>query len=481
MLMKLLVSAFERARSKLIVERSNDRIRSDSNIKINNIDLKSNGEISSSEIFIIQQQPRSSLSKWLCTTPASIDRSISSSRSNKVRRTSSSRSMKERTNNSISSRTLSVDELHRNNKQFQNIQRRHLSPSSMTGVSHCRQKLSNDTTSHIRFDRLSSTLVNYSDTKKKSQRRNNRKQFEQQIFSTLSHHSGGGDSGYSEESFVTKSFKHSLHTSCPHCHCIQHSSFNNYKKLQKNNSSTESSPSDIINKNEIKNLSNIDYYNKENLSISQSFPHMEILPKVNFQSKQKITRTLTDKRRRNLSCDGSLWMRTSTQKSMTLTSSPVFSEPNHLSLQRHFTTIDMKHCHPLTTYEKPNSNVFGELNLAAIELDSLRTSFSSSAYSSTSSSSSSSTSTNNGKYHRKQTYLVWHEYKNSSLLSTTNGTNIFSVIRGDQVRLLKRIGKSTLLVQKEDDGSIGFLPQSCLACHQINSFLSLKGLKETVL
>ncbi|CAF3166007.1 unnamed protein product, partial [Rotaria sp. Silwood2] len=456
-----------------------------SSIKITNIDTKSNRQISSSGTIIIQQQPRSSLSKWLCTTPASIDRPISSSRSNKVRRTSSWRSLKERTNNSITSRTFSVDELHRNNKQFQNIQRRHPSPSSMTGLSHCQQQLSNDGTNHTRFDRLSSTLVNYSDTKKKIQRRNNRKQFEQQIVSTLSHHSGGGDSGYSEENFATRSFKRSLHTSCPHCHCEQRSSFNNYKKI-KNNSSTESSSSDIISKNEIKKLSYNDYYNKENLSSSQSFPHIKTLPKGNIQSQQKIIRTLADKRRRNLSCDGSIWMRTQTQKPITLTSSPVLSEPNHLPLQRYFTTIDMKHCHPLTTYDKPNSNVFGELNLAAIELDSLRTSFSSTSYSSSSSSassasSSSSTSMNNEKQNRKQIYLVWHEYKNSSLLSTTNGTNMFSVIRGDQVRLLKRIGKSTLLVQKEDDGSIGFLPQSCLAYHQINSFLSLKGLKETVL
>ena len=62
-----------------------------------------------------------------------------------------------------------------------------------------------------------------------------------------------------------------------------------------------------------------------------------------------------------------------------------------------------------------------------------------------------------------------------------DGTKTFAVRRGDQVRLLKRMGKSTLLVQKQDDGSIGFLPQTCLAHHQINSFLSLKGLRETVL
>lgn len=128
------------------------------------------------------------------------------------------------------------------------------------------------------------------------------------------------------------------------------------------------------------------------------------------------------------------------------------------------------------------SHVFGELNLAAIELDSVRT-FNSShpSYSSSSSSSSSSSINLNKSSSQKRTYLVWHEYHNSSLLSTTNGTKIFSVIRGDQVRLLKRIGKSTLLVQKDDDGSIGFLPQSCLAHDQIHSFLSVQGLRETVL
>lgn len=139
---------------------------------------------------------------------------------------------------------------------------------------------------------------------------------------------------------------------------------------------------------------------------------------------------------------------------------------------------------PHSKNPKPHHD-FGELNLAAIELDSVRTFDHSRSSFSSSYSSSSSASINHDKSrshsHRKRTYLVWHEYQNSSLLSATNGTKIFSVIRGDQVRLLKRIGKSTLLVQKEDDGSIGFLPQSCLAHDQINSFLSVKGLRETVL
>jgi hypothetical protein len=301
------------------------------------------------------------------------------------------------------------------------------------------------TTLHTRFDRLSSNLVDYSNPKKKSPRRKQ----QQQIFSTLSHHSGGGDSGYSEESFATRSYQRPLHTSCPHCHCEQRSSFNNYQK-----SSSDSSPS----------------------AIPKSYE--------NFLSDSplKLTRTLADKRRRNLSCDGSLWTRPQSQKGIpivrhNMTSSPVFSEPNHLPLQRHFTTIGTTRCHPSNTYRKTSTNVFGELNLAAIERDSLRTSFSSSSYSSSSSSSSHREKKNSGK----QIFLVWNEYENASLLSKTNGTKTFSVRRGDQVRLLKRMGKSTLLVQKEDDGSIGFLPQTCLAHHQINSFLSLKGLRETVL
>ena len=158
------------------------------------------------------------------------------------------------------------------------------------------------------------------------------------------------------------------------------------------------------------------------------------------------------------------------------TSSPVFSELNHHRLQGHFTTIATSPCQPATTPPEANPKIFGELNLAAIELDSLRTSLSSSSYS-----SSSSSSVNNDKQHHKQTCLVWHEYQNPALLTTGNGTNVFVVQRGDQVRVLKRIGKTNLLVQKPDDGTIGFLPQTCLAHHQINSFLSLKGLRETVL
>lgn len=200
-------------------------------------------------------------------------------------------------------------------------------------------------------------------------------------------------------------------------------------------------------------------------------------------------KSLTNKRRRHLSCDSSLWNRTQPPTHLVRHShfhsfSSFFFQispgPNRIPLQRHFTTIGMIPNEPysknISTLPKTN-HVFGELNLAAIELDSSRPSYSSSSSSSINLDKSSS----KHRSHRKRTYLVWHEYQNSSLLSTTNGTKIFSVIRGDQVRLLKRIGKSTLLVEKEDDGSIGFLPQSCLAHDQINSFLSVQGLRETVL
>jgi hypothetical protein len=66
----------------------------------------------------------------------------------------------------------------------------------------------------------------------------------------------------------------------------------------------------------------------------------------------------------------------------------------------------MTRCHQSNNLST-NSNVFGELNLAAIELDSLRTSLTSSSYS-----SSSSSSINNEKYPRKPLFLVWHEYEN---------------------------------------------------------------------
>ncbi|CAF1103081.1 unnamed protein product [Adineta ricciae] len=448
MLMKLIVNVFERAKSKLTLAHSNEGVSSESDLESTDFDFKPNKYKSSSGIFCVRQQPRSSASKWLCTTPTTIDKSILSTRSTRVRRSSSWRSLKERSTNPISSRTLSVDELHRNHKQSHKTKR-----NDFLDVSHKRQKSPTGAKSSMRFDRLSSTLVQYTDPNRKTLRRVSRQQNDQQGFSTLSRSSGGGDSGYSEESFATRSFRRPLHTSCPHCHCERRSSFNNYKKSREN-SSTESSP-----------------FDKENLLTSQSYPHIKPLPKVPLQSQQKLTRTLAEKRRRNLSCDGSLWTRLPTQKTTMMTSSPVFSEPNH-----QFTTIDMSSCHSKVPSPQTNPNMFGELNLAAIELDSLRTSLSSSSYSS----SSSSYSINNDKQ-LKRTFLVWHGYKNSALLSTTHGPKIFSVRRGDQVRLLKRIGKSTLLVEKQDDGVIGFLPQTCLAQHQINSFLSLKGLRETVL
>ena len=373
--------------------------------------------------------------------------------------------MRERGNNiSINSRTYSVDELHRNHPQFNRLRRRDgkliilLSLSNILVIlvsqsplknlpSQSRRKLSADPPSHTRFDRLSTNLIDYSNTKKN-------KSSHAQVFSTLSHHSNGADSGYSEESFLTsRTCQRPIHTSCPHCHCEQRSSFNSYQKLPKTTiSSSDSSPSDLPK-------------SYENLSHSQL-----------KSSQTRPSRTLQDKRRRNLSCDGSLWSRSQQHKAIA-----VYSEPPH---QRHLTTIATTQAQSMmNSYTKTlpsHSNVFGELNLTAIELDSLRTSFSSSSYSSSSSIQQEKRS-HSRKQQRQQLFLVWHEYENHSSFSQTNGSKPFSVRRGDQVRLLKRMGKSTLLVQKDDDGSIGFLPQTCLTHHPINSFLSLKGLRETVL
>ncbi|CAF3516404.1 unnamed protein product [Rotaria sp. Silwood1] len=545
MFMKLLVNVFERAKSKITSTRSVGRIPPDFDDEFDPNDSK---QISSFDSSITNQQPRSSLSKWLCTTPAPSNKSILSSKPNKVRRSTSWRSLKERGSSCIehfTSRTLSVDELNRNDKQHQKknslrkqeYNRRDLSHSPISNSTHQRQKtsglnrirLSNCDASislpisHKRFDRLSSTFINYSDRNKKQNlsTKSHRRNY-QEIFSINHTNSAGGDSGYSEESFstTTSSYTRPLHISCPHCHCEQRSSFNNYKKSIEN-SSTDSTTSDTI-INKPMNSSDFSYHlfqKKQSLSASRSYPHIKPLPKTTIQSQirkpsmqeqqqqqqpqsYRQTRTNGAKRRRHLSCDSSLWPKTQTQQSINQISSPVASERNHVLRQRHFTTIGMIYNDPSVTYSKTLSNlpktnhVFDELNLAAIELDSLRTldcyhtSFSSSYSSSLTSSLSSINNDEQSKKSRsdskkssqqKGTYLVWHEYKNSSLLSATNGTKIFSVIRGDQVRLLRRIGKSTLLVQKEDDGSIGFLPQSCLAHDQINSFLSVKGLRETVL
>ncbi len=177
-----------------------------------------------------------------------------------------------------------------------------VSHSPIKSLTYSHRKCSNDAPSHTRFDRLSSTLVNYSNPKKKSPHRKHVDQ--QQIFSTLSRHSGGGDSGYSEESFATRPFQRPSHTSCPHCHCEQRSSFDNYKKIS-DQSSTESSPSDI-------------QKSSDHFLSSQSYPRIKPIPRLTLPSQPKLTRTLTEKRRRNLSCDGSLWTRPAIQKPVLL-------------------------------------------------------------------------------------------------------------------------------------------------------------------
>jgi hypothetical protein len=97
--MKLLVSVFERAKSKITSTRSTGRISSglfknfSPSVQLNHsvsntltyflfldsdneFDTNNSKPISSSGPLIIQQQPRLSLSKWLCTNPSSVEKSV---------------------------------------------------------------------------------------------------------------------------------------------------------------------------------------------------------------------------------------------------------------------------------------------------------------------------------------------------------------------------------------------------------------------
>ena len=101
MLMKLIVSVFERAKSKITSTRSTGRVASGLfetfmqkktlfNIKYfktlyfiyfldseNEFDSNNSKQInSSSGPYVIHQPPRLSLSKWLCTNPSSVDKSV---------------------------------------------------------------------------------------------------------------------------------------------------------------------------------------------------------------------------------------------------------------------------------------------------------------------------------------------------------------------------------------------------------------------
>lgn len=199
-----------------------------------------------------------------------------------------------------------------------NRQRQKASGLNSIRLSNCDASVSLSTTnSNKQIHRLSS---------KKSQQSFRRNQMQ----------SGGGDSGYSEESFATttiSSLKRPLHTSCPHCHCEQRSSFNHYQqKLTKHSSSSSSSStsssaatsstadSSLSDTTIHKNVNSTDLYyhlfqSKQVLSASRSYPHIKPLPKTipnqptnsSQQQQRKRTRSLNVRRRRHLSCDGSLW------------------------------------------------------------------------------------------------------------------------------------------------------------------------------
>ncbi len=251
-----------------------------------------------------------------------------SSKSSKVRRSSSWRSLKERGNNYIghfTSRTLSVDELHRNQKNPSIRKQQHdrISHSPIVNLIPQRHKPSGSNPIRLSNCDASTSLstdsksFNYSSSKKSSRKS------DQQIYSRNNTHSGGGDSGYSEDSFATttiSSSKRPLHTSCPHCHCEQRSSFQNYRKSIGNSSSDSSSSDTTIHKE----INNEQFYyrpcqQKQSLSASRSYPHIKPLPKTTTtKTPIQRKRTMAIKRRRHLSCDSSLWTKTQPQQPINL-------------------------------------------------------------------------------------------------------------------------------------------------------------------
>jgi len=245
-----------------------------------------------------------------------------SSKSSKVRRSSSWRSLKERGNNYIghfSSRTLSADELHRNQKNKRTNPQ--ISHSPVSNLNSQRQTTSGGGLNSIRLSNCDASIsLSTTNSSKRFHRLSSRKS-QQSVVQRNNAHSGGGDSGYSEESFATttiSSIKRPLHTSCPHCHCEQRSSFNYYQKTSSSSSSaTDSSLSDTtIHKNtNSKDLYYHAFQQKQSLSASRSYPHIKPLPKTNpnqsmnsssQQQLRKRAKSLQARRRRHLSCDGSL-------------------------------------------------------------------------------------------------------------------------------------------------------------------------------
>lgn len=135
----------------------------------------------------------------------------------------------------------------------------------------------------------------------------------QSILTRNNTHSGGGDSGYSEESFATttvSSSKRPLHTSCPHCHCEQRSSFNQYEKSVEHYLSDSSSTSDTTINKDIQATDFFSTQYQQSLSASRSYPHIKPLPKTKPIIQRRKSLTNKRRRRRHLSCDSSLWNRT---------------------------------------------------------------------------------------------------------------------------------------------------------------------------
>ena len=198
------------------------------------------------------------------------------------------------------------------------------SQSPLVYLQYRRGKLTENSTrtAHQRFDRLSTNFYNQNDSKQININENLLRKSQQnlEILSRPILNSAGADSGYSEESFPSRSTHRPSHTSCPHCHCEQRSSFNNYQKSRARPSTSADRIVHPLVKLSSDSESNSSDERNHFLS-SRSYPHIKPLPnKIDFQTENRSSRQTNDqrqrRRRRNLSCDGSLWTRVESQKSI---------------------------------------------------------------------------------------------------------------------------------------------------------------------
>ncbi|UJR27173.1 hypothetical protein I4U23_008470 [Adineta vaga] len=148
---------------------------------------------------------------------------------------------------------------------------------------------------------------------------------------------------------------------------------------------------------------------------------------------------------------------------------PILSQKNPNSLTRSVgdSILPKKLNHSSRTMSEILCDQFSELNLDAIEKDSLVQ-----------------------PVVDKNSEKVKHKTNSEQTLFTTtkdyrSSRASFSVKRGDYVYVLKQVGRACFLVRKQNNGQIGFLPKALLlptsTTTKIDTFLEMHGYRETVI